>query len=101
VANASPAAVGSLAAMVVLSSVLAGQLFLYGVHHVGVGRTVVFVYVVPVLTAAASAVLLGEPLLPAQIIGGAAVLAGVYVTTRAPRPAAAPAGRYAGAPVGR
>ena len=63
---------------------LAGQLFLYGVHTVGVGRTVVFVYIVPVLTALLSAVLLGEPLLPAQIVGGAAVLAGVWVTTRAP-----------------
>lgn len=84
VVNASPAALGSLGAMVLLSSVLAGQLFLYGVHSVGVGRTVVFVYMVPVLTAAASSVLLGEPLFPAQIVGGAAVLAGVYVTTRAP-----------------
>jgi drug/metabolite transporter (DMT)-like permease len=90
VANASPAALGSLGAMVLLSSVLAGQLFLYGVHSVGVGRTVVFVYMVPVLTAAASSLLLGEPLFPAQIVGGAAVLAGVYVTTRAPRPVAVP-----------
>jgi drug/metabolite transporter (DMT)-like permease len=86
VANASPAALGSLGAMVLLSSVLAGQLFLYGVHSVGVGRTVVFVYIVPVLTAAASSVLLREALFPAQVVGGVAVLAGVYVTTRAPRP---------------
>jgi drug/metabolite transporter (DMT)-like permease len=98
--HASPAALGSLAAMVVLSSVLAGQLFLYGVHNVGVGRTVVFVYIVPVLTAGAATLLLGEPLLPAQIVGGAAVLAGVYVTTRAPRAAAGePVRGYASAPV--
>jgi drug/metabolite transporter (DMT)-like permease len=84
IAHASPAAVGSLLAMVALSSVLAGQLFLYGVHTVGVGRTVVFVYIVPVLTAVASSLLLNEPLLPAQIVGGAAVLAGVYVATRTP-----------------
>lgn len=84
ITHASPAALGSLVAMVALSSVLAGQLFLYGVQTVGVGRTVVFVYVVPVLTAIASSVLLGEALLPAQIIGGAAVLAGVYVATRTP-----------------
>jgi drug/metabolite transporter (DMT)-like permease len=71
--------------MVALSSVLAGQLFLYGVHSVGVARTVVFVYMVPVLTAAASTVLLDEPLYAAQVDGGAAVLAGVYVTTRPPR----------------
>ena len=85
-AAASPAAIASLVGMVALSSVLAGQLFLYGVHHVGVNRTVVFVYVVPVLTAVASRFLLDEALLPAQIAGGAAVLAGVWVTTRAPRP---------------
>jgi drug/metabolite transporter (DMT)-like permease len=47
---------------------------------------VVFVYIVPVLTAAASAVFLGESLVFAQVLGGAAVLAGVYVTTRGPRP---------------
>ena len=106
-AHASPAALGSLAAMVAFSSVLAGQLFLYGVHSVGVGRTVVFVYMVPVLTATASTVFLGEPLLLPQIIGGAAVLAGVYVTTRMPRaPSPAPDGietdgRVASTPVGR
>jgi len=91
VTHASAAALGSLAAMVLLSSVLAGQLFLYGVHSVGVGRTVVFVYVVPVFTAALSTVFLGEPLLLPQIIGGAAVLAGIYVTTRAPRETLSPA----------
>jgi drug/metabolite transporter (DMT)-like permease len=100
IAAASPAAVGALVAMVALSSVLAGQLFLYGVHSVGVGRTVVFVYIVPILTAAASALFLGERLLPPQIIGGAGVLAGVYVTTRVPgAPIAAPVRRYAGVSV--
>jgi len=103
--HATPAALGSLAAMVLFSSVLAGQLFLYGVHSIGVGRTVVFVYMVPVLTAAASTVFLGEPLLPPQIIGGAAVLAGVYVATRAPRAGGVAAveaqavARVSGAPV--
>lgn len=86
VTNASAAALAALAAMAVLSSVLAGQLFLYGVHRIGVSRTVVFIYLVPVLTAAAATLFLGEPLLPAQIVGGAAVLAGVWVTTRAARP---------------
>jgi drug/metabolite transporter (DMT)-like permease len=93
VMEASPAAVASLAAMVLLSSVLAGMLFLNGVHTVGVSRTVVFVYLVPVLTAVASALLLDEPIVPAQILGGVAVLVGVFVTTRpmratvVPRPA--------------
>lgn len=82
--SASGAAIGALAAMALLSSILAGQLFLFGVHAVGVGRTVVFVYMVPVLTAAGAALLLREPLVAAQIAGGVAVLAGVYVTTRPP-----------------
>lgn len=82
--HASPGALAALLGMVVFSSVLAGQLFLFGVHTLGVGRTVVFVYLVPVLTALLSTLLLGERLLLAQVAGGAAVLLGVYVTTRGP-----------------
>jgi len=84
IVHASPSALAALLSMVVLSSVLAGQFFLYGVHTVGVGRTVVFVYLVPVITALLSAVFLGEPLLAAQVAGGALVLAGVWITTRTP-----------------
>jgi drug/metabolite transporter (DMT)-like permease len=83
-AHASTPAVLALLAMVVLSSVLAGQCFLYGVHTVGVGRTVVFVYLVPVITAVLSALFLGEPLLGSQVVGGVLVLAGVWITTRTP-----------------
>ncbi len=79
---ASPGAIGGVLAMALLSSVLAGQLFLVGVRAVGVNRTVVFVYLVPALTAVLSLVLLGEEFHPAQAAGGAAVLAGVYWTTR-------------------
>ncbi len=89
-ARASSGAVGALLFMVVASSVLAGQLFLAGVHAVGVGRTVVFVYLVPVLTALLSALLLGEPLLASQLAGGALVLLGVWVTTRTVAGAAVP-----------
>ncbi len=72
------AASGSLVAMAVLSSVLAGNLFLLGMRAVGVNRTVVFIYLVPVVTAVLSAVFLGEQIGAAQVIGGAAVLIGVY-----------------------
>ena len=82
---ASPAALESIAVMALLSSVLAGQFFLSGVRTVGVNRSVVFVYLVPVLTAAMSAALLGEAFHIAQAVGGAAVLSGVYITTR-PQP---------------
>ncbi len=79
---ASPTAIGSLLMMVALSSVLAGQLFLMGVRALGVSRAVVFIYLVPVLTAALSALLLGEQLTLMQLLGGTAVLAGVYWTSR-------------------
>lgn len=78
----SPAAFGSLLVMAVLASVVAGQLFLFGVRSVGVNRTVVFIYLVPVLTAVLSVLLLGESFGIAQALGGAAVLTGVYWTTR-------------------
>ncbi len=81
---ATPTAVGGIVMMAVLSSVLAGQFFLVGVRTVGVSRTVVFVYLVPVLTAAMSTVLLGERFELTQGVGGAAVLAGVYWSTRGP-----------------
>jgi len=81
-AAASPTAWASVLVMAVGSSVLAGQLFLFGVRTVGVNRSVVFVYLTPVFTALCSLALLGEPLLVVQGIGGAAVLAGVYSATR-------------------
>lgn len=80
--TASTGAVIGTAAMALFSSVLAGQLFLIGVRRVGVSSTVVFVYLVPVLTALFSTTLLGEPFGAVQAIGGVAVLAGVYWSTR-------------------
>lgn len=82
VTAASPEAIAAVAAMALLSSVLAGQFFLTGVGIVGVNRTVVFVYLVPVLTAILSTTLLGESFHLSQAAGGAAVLAGVYATTK-------------------
>jgi drug/metabolite transporter (DMT)-like permease len=72
----------ALLVMAGLSSVLAGQLFLAGVRAVGVGRSVVFVYLVPVVTAALSTTFLDERLEAAQALGGAAVLFGVWQATR-------------------
>jgi drug/metabolite transporter (DMT)-like permease len=67
--------------MAVLSSVVAGQLFLMGVRTLGVSRSVAFVYLVPVLTAALSATLLHERFSAAQGLGGAAVLLGLYLSS--------------------
>jgi drug/metabolite transporter (DMT)-like permease len=82
-AAARPTALVGVAVMAVLSSVIAGQFFLVGVRTVGVSRTVVFVYLVPVLTALLATALLGERFFFSQAVGGATVLAGVYWTTRA------------------
>jgi drug/metabolite transporter (DMT)-like permease len=82
---ATSTALSGIVIMAVLSSVVAGHLFLVGIRTVGVNRTVVFIYVVPVLTALMSAVLLHEEFEVAQAVGGAAVLAGVWWTTRTPQ----------------
>lgn len=76
-------ALASVVALAVVSSVMAGHLFLLGVRAAGVGRAVMFIYLVPVLTALLSVSLLGERLMLAQVGGGAAVLAGLILTTRA------------------
>jgi drug/metabolite transporter (DMT)-like permease len=82
--RATPPAVAGIAAMALLSSVLAGQLFLIGVRAAGVARAVVFVYLVPVLTALLAVALLGEPFSGAQAAGGSAVLAGLWLATSGP-----------------
>jgi drug/metabolite transporter (DMT)-like permease len=79
---ASETAIGGVVVMAVAASVLSGQLFLTGVRTLGVSRAVVFIYLMPVLTAVLSALLLGERFEMAQATGGAAVLAGVYWSTR-------------------
>ena len=80
---ASTSAIGGVVLMAIGSSVISGQCFLMGVRTLGVSRAVVFIYLMPVLTAALSALLLGERFQLAQAVGGAAVLAGVYWSTRA------------------
>lgn len=80
--SATPTAVGGIVVMAVLSSVMAGQFFLVGVRTVGVSRTVVFVYLVPVVTAVLSSALLGERFELSQGVGGAAVVTGLYWSTR-------------------
>ena len=87
IVTASPSAVASVVVMAALSSALAGQLFLVGVRAVGVTRAAIFVNFVPVLTAGLAAVLLGERPGPGQMLGGVAVLAGVWWTTRRAVPA--------------
>jgi drug/metabolite transporter (DMT)-like permease len=69
-------------AMAMVSSVIAGQFFLSGVRVVGVSRAVVFVYLVPVLTAVLASLVLDERFTAAQAIGGVLVLVGVGLASR-------------------
>lgn len=75
-------ALACLTLMVLLSSVVAGALFLHGVGVLGVSRAVLFIYLVPPLTVLISLVLPGEPVGAAQLAGGALALGGVYWATR-------------------
>ncbi len=80
---ASVSALSGVVIMAVGASVFSGQFFLMGVRTLGVSRAVVFIYLMPLLTAVLSASLLGERFGLAQLLGGGAVLAGVYWGTRA------------------
>ncbi len=80
--EATPRALFAVAALGLLSSALAGQLFLFGVRRIGVSRSSSFIYLVPPLTAVLAAIFLGERLDTAQLVGGAAVVFGVVLTSR-------------------
>lgn len=81
-AGASASLWGGILVLALVSSVLAGQLFLSGVRAVGVSRAVLFIYLVPVLTAGLAAVSLGERFSTPEMCGALAVLAGVALASR-------------------
>lgn len=75
----------ALFVLAALASVWAGQLFLDAVRTLGVSRAVIYINLVPPMTALMSWVFLGEAMVVAQLVGGAAVLGGVYLASRAAR----------------
>lgn len=50
--------------------------------HLSATQVAAFLNLVPVVGVVAAALLLGEPIAPNQLFGGALVLAGVWLTTR-------------------
>lgn len=70
----------------VLSTGLAYWIWNVSVLAVGPSRTAVFSNLVPFVGVAAGAVLLGEPIVGLQLLGGALIVAGVLVVRLAPRP---------------
>ena len=69
-----------------LASVVLPFLWIRGVQHLGPNRCAVFMNLLPVLTAAAAIVMLGEPVRPFHVIGGGLVLAGVALAQAIKRP---------------
>ncbi|MHB8324862.1 MAG: DMT family transporter [Candidatus Dormibacteria bacterium] len=63
-------------------------LYLAGVRRLGPARTVVYSYLQPFLTVLAAGLLIGEPVLPLQVLGGAIMLAGVISGRPRARPGA-------------
>nr|WP_240898458.1 DMT family transporter [Agromyces luteolus] len=80
----------AIAYIVLLPSVAGYALWNAGSASVGPARAGVFLNLLPVFTVVI-ALLLGRPIDPAAIVGGAVVLAGVYLTVRVPRTRGVPA----------
>jgi drug/metabolite transporter (DMT)-like permease len=66
----------------VFCSVIAYLLLNYGLRFVEASRATVFANLVPVVAVAAAYVVLGERLTAPQLVAGAVVVAGVWLTNR-------------------
>ena len=91
--QASARAWWALVYMGTLGTAVAFVWFLEGVKTLGPARAAIFVNLVPVAAIALAALLLGERITLAMIVGGALVIAGVWIINRptAAAPALAPA----------
>ncbi|MGY3575917.1 DMT family transporter [Bradyrhizobium sp. USDA 4504] len=69
-----------------LASVVLPFLWIRGVAQLGPNRCAIFMNLLPVLTAAAAIVMLGEPVRPFHVIGGGLALLGVASAQALPRP---------------
>ncbi|MDE1149145.1 MAG: DMT family transporter [Azospirillaceae bacterium] len=68
------------------ASILAPVFWMQGVKHLGPGRTAIFMNLVPVMTAALAAILLGEVMHPYHLLGGGLTVLGIVLTQRRPAP---------------
>ena len=72
----------ALAYMTLLASILCYLIFYYALDHMPASRVAAFSYLQPVIAAATGFVFLHEPVTLPVAVGGALVLAGVWVTGR-------------------
>jgi drug/metabolite transporter (DMT)-like permease len=89
-----PAAIGpeQVAVVVYLGagcSALTYALWAYALRHIEAGQAATFDTLIPVVGILAAVLVLGEVLLAWQIVGGAVVVAGVWLAMREPKPAVA------------
>jgi drug/metabolite transporter (DMT)-like permease len=83
---------GLLAYSALAAVALAAWLYLPGVRLLGPARTTVYSYLQPFLTVVAAGLLIGEPVLPLQILGGIIMLVGVAMGRPRPHPGPVPPG---------
>ena len=87
---------GALLYSAFLSAGIANVVVFHGVRLLGPTRITAFQFLVPAVAVVLGAVFLAEPILPAQVLGGAVIVAGIVLTRSAPRPPGRPArGRVA------
>jgi len=82
-ADLSPAVVFSVLYLGILGTSLAFVWYYQAVQRLGASRTVIFNNLVPVFGATFGVLLLGEPMTPSMLLGGAVAVAGVMLVTRA------------------
>ena len=81
-ASLTPVAWGSLAFLIVMTSVISYLCWYYAVGKLDPSRAAIFANVQPVITATAMWALYGAPITTPLVVGGALVICGVFVTTR-------------------
>jgi drug/metabolite transporter (DMT)-like permease len=72
----------ALVFMAVFGTAIALVFFYDGVRRIGPARTSVFINLVPVFAVALGVLLLGEPLEPSMLAGGALVIGGIFLLNR-------------------
>jgi drug/metabolite transporter (DMT)-like permease len=93
-ANGDAAAWASIAYLAVFGTVLAFVLFYEGVSRIGASRATAFALLVPIFGVLGSVLVLGESIGAGTVVGGVAILAGLWLVQRpSEQPRAAPAGR--------
>jgi drug/metabolite transporter (DMT)-like permease len=75
-----PPVVGAVLYASFLSAGIPNVVVFHGVKLLGPTRITAFQFLVPAIAVALAALLLGEPVLPAQVVGGLVIVAGILIT---------------------